>query len=163
MKIRLSAILKFLPLVILFGDGFFIGCSSPQGDISFHYRSTIPASATETVHTEKGELQKPETILVREWTFRDGREYSDRNGDGIVDWEARDWEGEDLEVDGQSRYSDGLGIYREDNDYDGFYDREYVCGGFDGRIIYDKPIYKPIPEIHRVYPPNKVTKKPKAK
>lgn len=90
--------------------------------------------------------------MVREWTFRDGREFRDRNGDGIVDWQAT----------GAARYSDGFGVYKEDNDYDGYYDHEYEAGGFAYTVNYDKEIREPVPQIHKVYSPTRTTKKPKA-
>jgi hypothetical protein len=92
------------------------------------------------------------TILVRAWSFRDGRQYLDRNGDGIVDWEAT----------GDARSTDGYGVYKEDNDYDGYYDREYEAGGFVYTVNGDKEIREKVPPIHRVYPPTRTTRKTKA-
>lgn len=89
-----------------------------------------------------------ETIVVKEWSTRNGNQYRDRNGDGIVDWQAT----------GSGRHTDGFGIYKEDNDFDGFFEREYKAGGFDYQIIYDRKIREKVPPIHRMFPPTKVTK-----
>jgi hypothetical protein len=90
-------------------------------------------------------------VLVREWRYRDGNEYVDRNGDGMVDWEAS----------GSARGTDGYGVYKEDNDYDGFYEREYMGGGFSYHIVYDKKIRQQVPQFHRIYPPTRVIKRPR--
>ena len=92
------------------------------------------------------------TSTSREWSYRDGREFRDRNGDGIVDWEAI----------GEGRLTDGFGIYKEDNDFDGFYEREYEAGGFAYTINSDKAIREPVSQIHRVYRPTRIIRKPKA-
>ena len=91
------------------------------------------------------------TITSREWSYRDGREFRDRNGDGIVDWEAI----------GEGRLTDGFGIYKEDNDFDGFYEREYEAGGFAYTINSDKAIREPVSQIHRVYRPTRIIRKPR--
>ena len=94
---------------------------------------------------------KAPSITSREWSFRDGREFRDRNGDGVVDWETS----------GVARQTDGFGIYKEDNDFDGFYEREYEAGGIAYTINSDKAIREPVPQIHRVYPPTRINRKPK--
>lgn len=93
----------------------------------------------------------PATIAIKQWSFRDGREFRDRNGDGIVDWQAS----------GSARYSDGFGIYKEDNDFDGFYDRQFESGGYSGAVNYDWKIHEPVPPIHRIYPPTQIETKAK--
>ena len=98
----------------------------------------------------KGKTEKPVMVRVREWRFRDGREYRDRNGDGIVDWEAR----------GDARLTDGFGVYKEDTDFDGFYDREYEAGGFAYHVRYDKRIREPVPRIDKVYAPTRIRRQP---
>lgn len=94
--------------------------------------------------------EKPETIQVREWRHRD-RDYKDRNGDGIVDWQA----------EGTARTTDGYGIYKEDNDFDGFYEREYEAGGFAYEVIRDEAIRERVPQIHRVSKPTRIRTVPK--
>jgi hypothetical protein len=64
-------------------------------------------------------------------------EYRDRNGDGLVDWEAT----------GELRYTDGYGVYKQDNDFDGYYDRQYTCGGFAYSVTSDQRIHEAIPKI----------------
>ena len=109
-----------------------------------------PVTSAPAPTSEKKEAKVPE-ITSREWSYRDGRAFQDRNGDGIVDWEAA----------GEERQTDGFGIYKEDNDFDGFYEREYVAGGVAYTVKSEKAIREPVSQIHRVYPPTSVTRKPK--
>jgi len=49
--------------------------------------------------------------------------------------------------------------YKEDNDFDGYYEREYEAGGFAYTTRYDKSIREAVPMIHKIYPPTKTTRK----
>ena len=77
--------------------------------------------------------------------------FRDRNGDGIVDWQSSS--------DGAD---DGFMIIKEDNDFDGYYEREYQVGGYAFHTVYDRSIHEAVPQIHKIYPPTKVTEKPNA-
>jgi hypothetical protein len=113
---------------------------------------------TNTIHdkrVETGSKSVPQadedTILVRTWSFRDDRVYIDRNGDGIVDWFES----------GSARYTDGYGVFKEDTDYDGYFDRQFKAGGFEYSVIEDLVIRERVPQIHRAYKPTKITRKPR--
>jgi hypothetical protein len=142
-------------LYLAAGGMCLISCSIPDATGP---RSSLSQKA---ISTRKGSSFDPQktnpdawktTILVREWWFRDGREYRDRNGDGIVDWEAT----------GEGRYTDDFGVYKEDNNYDGYYEREYESGGACYTVNYDKEIREHVPHIHRVYRPTRTIRKSKA-
>lgn len=79
-----------------------------------------------------------------------GSEFRDRNADGSVDWE----------VVGADHGTDGYGIYKADNDFDGYYDQEYEAGGIAYHVNYTKPIHERVPQMFR--PPTKTHWKPKA-
>ena len=123
---------------------------STQSGSSSRTQPRSPATRTPAPISPEKEAKAP-AITSRAWSLRDGREFRARNGDGIVDWEAT----------GAGRSTDGFGIYKEDNDFDGFYEREYEAGGFAYTINYEKAIREPVSQIHRVYPPTRITREPK--
>jgi hypothetical protein len=134
------------------------GCHSPK---SITEQSTPartpgpPPVASVVIPIPGGKLanSQPETILVREWhtDYPDNKVLRDRNGDGIVDYEAT----------GRDRATDGFGVYKEDDDFDGFFDREYEAGGFAYHVNYEKDIHERVPRIPPVFPPTKITTAPK--
>ena len=92
-------------------------------------------------------------VDYHEWTMPNGTEYRDRNDDGVVDWQA----------EGEDRGTDGFGIYKEDNDFDGYYDVEYEEGGIACHVTWTKAIHERVPPIGSRFLPTKTYWKPKAK
>ena len=83
------------------------------------------------------QLQPPSWWKIDETTYRD------RNHDGRIDWE----------VTGDNWGTDGFGIYKEDTDYDGIYDRTYDAGGFSYNTRWSREIHEPVPIMGRFFVP----------
>jgi hypothetical protein len=90
------------------------------------------------------------TVTERIWQFGPWRECRDTNGDGIVDQEAA----------GETRLTDGYGTYKADDDFDGFYDREWVAGGLAGETTSSKVIRERVPALGHV-PPTRIVRCPR--
>ena len=88
-------------------------------------------------HSYTPQAQPPSWWQVDETTYRD------RDHDGRIDWE----------VTGTGWGSDGYGIYKEDTDYDGFYDRIYDAGGFSYQTRWSRDIHEAVPVVGRFFVP----------
>lgn len=121
-----------------------------QDEVSTVVTSDSRRKTTEWKHpNHEGLYQKQKkkvTKFTREWSYRNGQTYRDSNGDGIVDFQA---------VDEDPYLHDDYTVFKEDTDFDGFYDREYRAGGYSGAVTYEKQIREPVSQIHKIYPPTR--------
>lgn len=135
--------MKHLLSLVLLPVALVVASCSVTSESSY---SGAPYFPQDVEGREQGsEIKKNFDRSVRVWSFSDGREYKDRNGDGVVDWMRR----------GDTEDNDGFCQYKEDNDYDGFYDRAYRAGGYAYRVVSQDKIHEPVEDIHRVYPPTR--------